>query len=97
VNGNKEMEDSLKAVKKRIFEYIEINLKYYIKDEDELKRDKERLYIALRDMFKMHTLEELEDTRNMCKGNRWNFLNTKKREQWGKLFLVEFYRIIKER
>ena len=92
----KNMQDKMKIIKYTILNYIESHLKYYV-SRDELKKEREKLFHALKDLFEKVPLEEMADNNRFCENGRFDFLLRKCRESWGKKFLLDINNIIIDR
>ena len=85
--------DKLKIIKYSILDYIESHLKYYVARE-ELKKEKEKLFHALKDLFESVPLEQMGDTGRFCENGRFDYLCRKCRDRWCKKFISDIHEII---
>ncbi|MCL2312579.1 MAG: hypothetical protein FWC41_08885 [Firmicutes bacterium] len=90
------MQDKKKIIKYAVLDYIQTYMKYYVKKED-LEKEKQKLFKALKDLFANVPLEEMSDNKRFCENGRFNFLMRKNRENWGKKFLLDINKIIIDR
>jgi hypothetical protein len=95
--NNEEMaQDKLKIIKYSVLDFLGTHLKYYISDKDEFKREQQKIYDALKDLFANVPLEQMTDER-FTEHGRFEFLCRKCRQPWGKKILIGIYKNIFDR
>ena len=94
---NTDMQDKRKIIKYRILDYIESHLKYYVTDKEERKKEKQKLFDALKDLFDNVPLEQMSDNNKFCENGRFDYLMRKCRKHWGEKFLIDIHDIIVSR
>jgi hypothetical protein len=82
-----------RIIKNNILHYIKTNLKYYVK-RDDLKKEEDKIYAALKDLFTNVPLDQMGDYNRFCENGRFLFLMRKSRIRWGEKFLIDINDII---
>jgi len=85
-----------KLIKYALLNHIKTYLRYYVPKEN-IKKEEDKLFAALKDLFDNVPLEQMGDTQKFCGNGRWNFLFRKTRKTWGETMLDDIHEIIVSR
>jgi hypothetical protein len=87
-------QDKKKIIKYAILDYIKLHLQYFVNNKEERKRETDKLYAALKDLFDKVPLEQMGNIDRFCENGRFDYLVRKYRQPWGKKVLQDIKDII---